>query len=161
MALTRKQQAALDACATKQRAFVLEWLANGGNGTEAARAAGHKGNDATLAVTASKLLRHPKVSTAIAAMREPEDNRKIAGAHELHELWTRYARGEETEERLNGERGVVEVAVSAKDRLKASEMLGRSHGMFLDRVQHEGDVLAALRDLITEKRKLRKGGEDE
>ena len=56
--------AALDSLTKKQRAFVLEYPVDF-NGAAAAKRAGYQGNDAALAVTASRLLRHPKVNPLI------------------------------------------------------------------------------------------------
>lgn len=49
----------------KQRAFVEAYLANGFNGTEAARTAGYKGNDNVLAVVAYENIRKPKIAALI------------------------------------------------------------------------------------------------
>lgn len=51
----------------RQRAFVKEWLANGGNGTQAALKAYGCTTDNSAAVHASRLLRNPKVQAEIAA----------------------------------------------------------------------------------------------
>lgn len=57
--------AAIDELSGKMRAFTLHYLSNGFNGTRAARAAKYRGNDATLAVQASRLLKNVKVQAAI------------------------------------------------------------------------------------------------
>lgn len=49
----------------KQAKFVAAYLSNGLNGTEAARTAGYKGNDKTLAVVAYENLRKPNVRVEI------------------------------------------------------------------------------------------------
>lgn len=49
----------------KQRAFINAYLANGFNGTEAARTAGYSGNDNTLGVVAHGNLRNPKIAAVI------------------------------------------------------------------------------------------------
>ncbi len=54
------------ALARLQQRFVLAYLRLKCNGTAAAREAGYKGDADSLAVTASQLLRHPKVSRALA-----------------------------------------------------------------------------------------------
>jgi len=51
----------------KQRAFVDHWFGKAQfNGTEAARLAGYQGDENTLAVAASRLLRNDKIKTEIA-----------------------------------------------------------------------------------------------
>ena len=109
MALTPKQQAFVDAYT--------------GNGTDAARAAGYTGTDGALAVSASKLLKLPKVREAIDARRARENSGLIASRAERQEFWTKVMKAEESEMR---------------DRLKASELLGRSEADFVDRTELTG-----------------------
>jgi phage terminase small subunit len=54
----------------KMQAFIEQYFICHFNGTKAAKAAGYEGDDATLAVTASRLLRNAKVRTAIDARME-------------------------------------------------------------------------------------------
>lgn len=54
-----------DELTAKQRAFVNAYLANGFNGTEAARQAGYSGNDNTLGVVAYENLRKPKIAAYV------------------------------------------------------------------------------------------------
>ena len=54
----------------KQHLFVQHYLANGGNGVEAAREAGYKGNHATLAQVAAENLRKPYIANEIDQARE-------------------------------------------------------------------------------------------
>jgi len=49
----------------KQQRFVSHYLANGGNGTAAAREAGYKGNDDTLRTVAKENLTKPHISSEI------------------------------------------------------------------------------------------------
>jgi len=49
----------------KQEAFVEEYLANGRNGTKAAREAGYQGDDNAMAVQAHTNLRNPKIRSYI------------------------------------------------------------------------------------------------
>lgn len=57
--------AAIDKLRGKKKAFVLAYLSNNFNGTEAARKAEYKGNDHTLAQVAYENLRKPDVAAAI------------------------------------------------------------------------------------------------
>lgn len=100
----------------KQSAFVEAYA---GDGVEAARKAGYTGSPETLAVTASKLLRVPKVAEAIAKRRQAKTARLIASREERQEFWTLVMKdaGEEMRERL-----------------KASELLGRSEADFIERI---------------------------
>lgn len=108
----------------KQRKFVLAYA---GNGTEAARAAGWRGDDRTLAVTASQLLRNPKVIEAIKAREVKELRPAIMSRQERQAFWSAIARGEDGDGEM-------------QHRLKASELLGKSEGDFLDRLKVEGDI---------------------
>lgn len=54
-----------DGLTTKQRMFVEAYLSNGFNATEAARAAGYKGNDVTLASVGYENLRKPQIAAFV------------------------------------------------------------------------------------------------
>lgn len=120
MSLTPKQQAFVDAYA--------------GNGVEAARAAGYTGDDATLATSASRLLKHAEVSAAIARRNAVVQQvrteaavvaGRVASRAERQAFWT--------EVMLNPRERTA-------DRLKAAELLGRSEADFVERLQHEGKL---------------------
>jgi len=68
----------------KQQSFVDNYLANGGNGTQAAKDAGYKGSENTLASTAKENLRKPQIKEAI----EKEQN-KIKKKLEMTAEWKR------------------------------------------------------------------------
>lgn len=54
----------------KQKAFAIAYVTNGFNGTQAAREAGYKGTDATLAVVAYENLRKTKIRATIDELLE-------------------------------------------------------------------------------------------
>lgn len=54
----------------KERAFVEAYATNGGNGTQAARAAGYGGDDNSLAVTAHTNLSKPKITEYLASISQ-------------------------------------------------------------------------------------------
>lgn len=58
----------------KQHAFIAEYLKTG-NGTEAARRAGYKGNDITLATVAKENLRKPPILEACSKAQEARNKR--------------------------------------------------------------------------------------
>jgi phage terminase small subunit len=70
----------------KQRRFCLAFVGEAaGNGTEAARVAGYKGNDVTLAAVAYENLRKPQIMDLIASLRQEAEKRagdKILSATE-------------------------------------------------------------------------------
>lgn len=67
----------------KQQLFVLHYLATGGNGTEAARRAGYKGSDATLAQVAHENLNKPEVAAAVEKERARQLERVQIKADEV------------------------------------------------------------------------------
>lgn len=61
-------------CNLRQWKFAVAYARNGGNGTQAAREAGYNGSDNTLAQTASKLVRLPKVKAVVERWIRPLDD---------------------------------------------------------------------------------------
>lgn len=90
-----------------------------GNGTLAAELAGYKGSKATLAAIASENLRKPKIRAAID--QRVSDDPKVKTRQELQQFWST----------VTDDRGV-----KMKDRLKASELLGKSQAAFTERHEH-------------------------
>lgn len=78
---------------TKQRLFVESYLSNGFNATEAARTAGYKGNDVTLAAVGYENLRKPQ----IAAVVSERINEAAMSANEVLHRLSVIARGEVTD----------------------------------------------------------------
>lgn len=100
----------------KQAAFVEAY---DGNGTAAARKAGYSGSDAVLGKTAFDLLRNPKIAQLIAERSKRATFGHIASREERQAFWTKVMQDEDG---------------SMFDRLKASELLGKSDGDFLTRI---------------------------
>lgn len=108
----------------KQQRFVDAYT---GNGTDAARKAGYKGNDNTLCSVGKENLRKPHILRAI---RQREDQRKknlIATREERQQFWTAVLRDE-----------IGDEPQDIKDRLRAAELLGKSEGDFIDRKEITG-----------------------
>lgn len=107
----------------KQRRFVEAYMGQAcGNATEAARLAGYKGSENTLAQAGNGNLRKAQI---VAAIQERQENDPLVLSRvQLQELWSRVADGvaKEGEPRL-----------SWKDRLRAAELLAKSRGEFLIR----------------------------
>jgi len=99
----------------KQRRFVDLYA---GNGTEAARQAGYTGSDDALGVTAHDLLRNPKILKAIKEREATEMRPKVVSRQQRQEFWTSIMLNEEADMR---------------DRLRASELLGKSEADFTDK----------------------------
>lgn len=128
----KKKQAKQRELSEKQRRFAEVY---DGNGTQAARAAGYSGSDNVLAQTARDLLTNPQVAALIRAREDKKLAPQIMGREERQAFWSTVARAD-------GE--------SMRDRLRATELLGKSNADFIER--HEHSVNATLETLIREAR---------
>lgn len=147
----------LQALTERQRRFCELWAGEcDGNGTKAAREAGYEGDDATLAVTAWRLLRNDKVRAVLTAFQENDP--KIATRVERHRFLTRVMRGEETEFKpTRDEDGHLvhePCPPSIKDRLAAQEALSKLGGECLPKkseAESDGFDIAGVTigDIIT------------
>lgn len=124
----------------KQKAFA-DYYIETCNATEAARKAGYKGNN--LNRIASENLSKLDIKNYIdEKMKELEDQR-IAKADEVLKYLTRVIRGEETEQVVitenigdfMSEARVVNKELSAKDKIKAAELLGKRYRLFTDKIE--------------------------
>jgi phage terminase small subunit len=124
-----------DGLTEKQRRFVEAYAANGGNATDAARKAGYRQPHPQGAENMQK----PTVRAAIEALRAETTTSAILTREERQAYWTRVIRGEERDP--DGR------PPATRDRLRASELLARSQGDFLDRTEvstADGSLAAAL-----------------
>jgi hypothetical protein len=111
----------------KQLAFVAAFV-KGSSAQAAALEAGYsKGSARSKAHT---WLRQPRFVAAVTAMQAEKLRADIADADELRRQWTTI---------LRDPRQVT------RDRLKAAELLGKSMGLFLEKVEHSGGVEVAHR----------------
>lgn len=94
-----------------------------GNATVAATAAGYSAK--TAASIGSRLLRKVKIRAAIDARVKSDP--AVATREARQSFWSRVMLGEGRFKKT-----------SMKDRLKASELLGKSHGDFVERKEHSG-----------------------
>jgi hypothetical protein len=115
------REALLDGLTPKMRRFAQECVANGGNGTAAARAAGYAAGSAEG--TASRLRRDPRIAAYLAA-----SERELAARVEVDAQMVL--------------RGLVEVAQDPdhRDRVKALVALGKVKGvdLFADHLKVDG-----------------------
>ena len=118
------------------RLFVEAYTRNP-NGAEAAAAAGYKGNAKARSEQASRLLERDDVQAMIAAATEKVHEAKpgIMTREERQELWSQIARGELTAPVVVGDT-VMDIAPPWAMRLRASELLGKAQGDFIERVEH-------------------------
>lgn len=101
-----------------------------GNGTEAMRRAGSKATDEALAVAASRTLKLAKVQALIQKHAKPASDKRIADADEIKAFWNAM---------------MTDGKADPKDRLKASELLGKVAGMFIEKTKHEGELTITVR----------------
>jgi phage terminase small subunit len=129
----------------KQKAF-CDYYIESLNATESYKRAYGCNNDATARTEGSKNLAKPNIKKYIdERMKEIEDKR-IAKAEEVLEYLTKVIRNEEKEEVVvtvnvgdfQTEIKKVKKELSAKDKIKAAELLGKRYRLFTDKV--EADV---------------------
>jgi len=102
----------------KQLRFVELWT---GNVTETARLAGYS----TPKTAGQRCIENVYLCALIKQKREAEIKPDVATRKERQKFWSDGMKNEE---------------LDYKDRLKASELLGRSEGDFLDKTQHSGEI---------------------
>lgn len=118
---------------TRQQAFVDAYA---GNATAAALAAGYSPKTA-MAIGAENL-KKPQIADAIKVREAQRLAPTIATRKERQEFWTAVVRDEEEQ---------------MKNRLKAAELLGKSEGDFLERVEMDMKVSpASILEKIRERR---------
>lgn len=129
----------------KQKAFA-EYYIETGNATESARKAGYKGKN--LNRIASENLSKLDIKSYIDEKMKELESKRIAKAEEVLEYLTRVLRGEETEQVVVtenigdfiSEARVIDKELSAKDKIKAAELLGKRYRLFVDKVEKDSNV---------------------
>lgn len=125
----------------RQRKFCDEYLISG-NATDAAIKAGY--SPKTAKQTGSENLAKPDLKAYIETELEKLHSAKIADAEEVLQYLTSVMRGEHTEQVLklagDGFQTITDIDVSAKERIKAAELIGKRYSLFTDKVGVEGAV---------------------
>ena len=117
----------------KQKKFADEYIISG-NATESARKAGY--SESTAGAIGHENLTKPKIREYIDKRLAEHEDEQIAKQDEILKFLTSVMRGELREEQLSSGTGyAVEMSTSIKDRIKASELLGKRHAMWTDRVE--------------------------
>ncbi len=103
-----------------------------GNGTEAARKAGYTGSAKVLGITAARLLGNARILDAVQRREIKENRPKIAARLHRQEFWTKV---------------MLDPRQDMRERLRASELLGRSEADFTEKVQMDStrDLAEAIR----------------
>ena len=119
----------------RQKRFCDEYLIDC-NATQAAIRAGY--SPKTAKVTGAKMLTNANLKAYIDEQLARIHNEKPADAQEVLEYLTAVMRGQHTEQTLqligDGVQKIADIDVSAKERLKAAELIGKRYGMFKDNV---------------------------
>lgn len=123
----------------KQKRFCDEYLIDC-NATQAAIRAGY--SPKTAYAIGEQNLKKLELKTYIEEQLEKMHNEKTADAQEVLEYLTAVMRGQHTEQTLQligeGVQKITDIDVSAKERLKAAELIGKRYGMFKDNVNVDG-----------------------
>lgn len=137
----------------KQQRFADEYIISA-NATQAAIKAGYSQKYANT--NASKLLQNTTIKSYIDESLADLQSKKVADQREVLEYLTSVMRGKETEQTVIGVgdfgQELTDIEVSAKDRIKAAELLGKRYRMWTDKVEAEvqGTVVFANEDDIAD-----------
>lgn len=120
----------------QQKRFCDEFLANGGNATQAYKKVYGVKSDEVASAAGSRLLGNVRVKKYLDehSTSLEEHNSKIATAEELQEFVTSVIRGDLREIVVSASGKKVEAPAGVKDRLKAVDMMARMKGMYRDKV---------------------------
>ena len=124
--MAKKKQKKITAVESESESFTVKQqrfiMAYEGNGTLAAKVAGYSGNVNTLGVTAYHLLRNPKIVEAIKARSDQTIMPMVADRAQRQVFWTQI---------------MSDDCEDLNTRLKASELLGKSEGDFITKIEHD------------------------
>ena len=99
-----------------------------------------------------KLLAEPNIKNYIDEQMAKKQDDRIMKQDEILRLLTSIARGEQTEQTLKGDGNgfqiLVDKDISAKDRLKALELLGKRYGTFAENVNVNVSKSEKLADIM-------------
>lgn len=129
----------------RQKAF-CEFYVACGNATEAAKKAGY--SERTARVIGQENLTKPALKKYIDEMMQELEEKRMASAEEVIKFLTASMRGEIEEEVIVVEGqgdGFSEARkekkqISAKERIKAAELLGKRHMLWTDKAKIEGTI---------------------
>lgn len=133
----------------KQKRFCEEYLVDC-NATQAAIRTGY--SKKTARAIGQRLLTNVDIKKYIDQQLQKLKNEKIADAQEVLEYLTSVMRGEQKEQvaLLTGEgvQDLVQKDVSAKDRLKAAELIGKRYALFTEKVELQDETTVQIVDDI-------------
>ena len=124
----------------KQKAFA-DYYIESLNATESYKKAYGVENQSTAESNGSRLLRNAKVKNYIDEVMSSKDESRIASQDEILQILTDIARGITEEEVVQfsqlGEELRTTRKPTIKDRMKASELLGKRYRLFVDKAELE------------------------
>ena len=133
----------------KQKRFCEEYLVDC-NATQAAIRTGY--SKKTARAVGQRLLTNVDIKKYIEQQLQKMKTEKIADAQGVLEYLTSVMRGEQKEQvaLLTGEgvQDLVQKDVSAKDRLKAAELIGKRYALFTEKVELQGETTVQIVDDI-------------
>ena len=122
------------------------------NGTRAYQVAYPDAGYDTARTESSRLLAKPNIKQYIDDRMAEKTDERIMKQDELLMLLTSIARGEQTEQTLQlcgeGCQKLVDKDISAKDRLKALELLGKRYGTFAEKIDVSVGKSEKLADIM-------------
>lgn len=132
----------------RQKKFCDEYLIDC-NATQAAIRAGY--SPKTAYSIGEENLKKPELKAYIDEQLELLHSKRTADAQEVLEYLTSVMRGEHKEQTLqlvgDGVQTITDIDVSAKERLKAAELIGKRYGMFKDNVGIDLEPVVIVNDL--------------
>lgn len=121
----------------KQQRFVDEYIISG-NATQAAIKAGYSKRSAQQ--TGAENLKKPVIKAELDRRNAEIKSAKTADMQEVMEYLASVMRGEQTESVATAKGIYDNVPVSAKDRIKAAELIGKRHGAWTDKKEISGNM---------------------
>lgn len=121
----------------KQQRFVDEYIISG-NATQAAIKAGYSKKTAKQMGTEN--LAKPIIKAELDRRNAEIKSAKTADMQEVMEYLASVMRGEQTESVATAKGIYDNVPVSAKDRIKAAELIGKRHGAWTDKKEINGNM---------------------
>mgnify|MGYP001359633236 CR=1 FL=1 len=125
----------------KQKKFADEYIISG-NATQAAKKAGY--SEKTCYSIGSENLSKPVIKQYLDEKMKEIEDKAIAKQNEVLQYLTAIMRGEEKEQTIistgDFSQTITDIDVSAKDRIKAAELLGKRYGTWTDKVDVTSDL---------------------
>lgn len=88
-----------------------------------------------IATLASRAMALPHIQHEVARLTKRLESKQAATLEEVHTFWASVLRGEDSE-------------ATVRDKIKVSELIAKTKGAFIDRVEHSGTVAHVQINLI-------------